>query len=202
VASWLVSKAGVSLPLSYNLVLLALVVLSPLAVYPAVRLLSSNRKDAFIAQTAVLALWYFDPTLRWNWLGGTLAFACTVFLSLLLLAAAVRLAENRMSRASWLVWWLLGPLLFWLHALTFVVLCAPLVWLVLRGRHSFSRQQWLAFVVWPLLVLVVNLPWVIMAVRFAWAKAPSDQFLLGGLAALAGDLLGFAQVDGASTVDR
>ncbi len=202
VASWLLSKSGISLPLSYNYVLLTLTILSPLAVYPAARWLTSNRIDAFIAQLAVLALWYFDPTLRWNWLGGTLAFACTVLLSLLLLASAVRLAENRMSMASWLVWWLLGPLLFWLHTLAFFVLCIPLVWLVLRGRQTFSRQQWLAFLLWPLLVVLVNLPWLITAVRFAWAKAPSDQFLQGGLPALAGDLLGQGRVDGASTVDR
>ena len=42
------------------------------AVYPAVRWLTRNPSDALLAQLAVLALWYFDPTLRWSWLGGTL----------------------------------------------------------------------------------------------------------------------------------
>ncbi|MFZ0546303.1 MAG: hypothetical protein WAM60_12740 [Candidatus Promineifilaceae bacterium] len=200
VSSWLVSKSGVSLPLSYNLVLLAMTLLSPLAIYPAVRWLTSNHTDAFISQLAVLALWYFDPTLRWNWLGGTLAFISSVLLSLLLMGAAVRLAEKRMTNASWLVWWLLGPLLFWVHALAFVLLCLPLFWLVLRGRHTFSRQQWLAFLLWPLLVIFVNLPWLVTAVQFAGTKASSNQFLQGGLPALAGDLLGLGRVDGASTV--
>jgi hypothetical protein len=202
VASWLVSKSGLSLPLSYNFVLLALAVFCPLAVYPAALWLTSKRADAFLAQLAVLALWFFDPTLRWNWLGGTLAFVCAVFLSLLLLAAAVRLVENRMSMASWLVWWLVGPLLFWLHILAFVLLCLPLAWLVLRHRRDFTRQQWLAFLLWPVLVVLVNMPWLVTAVRFFWAKTPSDQFLQGGLPALAGDLFGVGRVDGASTVER
>lgn len=201
VASWLLSKSGLSLPLSYNLVLLALALLAPLAVYPAVRWLTQNSTDAFLAQLAVLTLWYFDPTLRWSWLGGTLVFTCIIFLSLLLLAAAVRLAENRMTKTSRLVWWLVGPLLFWLHGLVFIPLCLPLLWLVVRHRHSLSRRQWLAFVLWPLLVILVNLPWLATAVRFATAKAPSDQFLQGGLPALAGDLLGIGTVDGASSVE-
>ncbi len=202
VASWLLSKTGLSLPLSYNYVLLALAILAPLTVYPAVHWLTNRHSDALIAQFMVLALWYFDPTLRWNWLGGTLAFVCAVFLSLLLIAAAVRLVENRMTLGTWFVWWVVGPLLFWLHILAFILLCLPLVWLVLRNRHTFTRQQWLAFLVWPVLVVLLNLPWLVTAVRFAWAKGPSDQFLQGGLPALAGDLLGQGRVDGASTVDR
>jgi hypothetical protein len=43
---------------------------------------------------------------------------------------------------------------------------------------------------------------LVTAVRFFWAKTPSDQFLQGGLPALAGDLFGVGRVDGASTVDR
>lgn len=201
-ASWALSRTGLSLPLSYNLVLASLVTLTPLSCYPAGRWLGLGRAEALLAQWAGLGLWYLDPAFRWAWQGGTLAFVVVVYLGLLVLAAAVRLAGTEAGRgtplAPWLAWFGLGPLLFWLHALAFALLLLPLS---LLAWQSWPRLAWpgrLIFLLWPPLVILLNLPWLLPALRFAWSNAGSHVFLQGGLPALAADLLGIGYVDGAA----
>lgn len=202
VASWVISQAGLSLPLSYNLVLAATMFLAPLAVYPAAHWLGLSRDDAALAQLAALALWYLDPTLRWGWEGGTFAFLAAVPLALLVTAAAVRLTapEPHPGLAAWLCWFGLGPLLFWLHSLTFGLLLVPLIILSWRRLPSISRRSRLLLLLWPPLVWLVSLPWLIPALRFLWSRTHSNYYLQGGFPALAADLLGIGYVDGASTV--
>ena len=202
VAAFSLSRAGLPLPLSYNLVLVSLMALAPLAVYPAGHWLGLGRGQALLAQLAALGLWYLDPALRWSWQGSTLAFASTVCLSLLVLAAAVHLSrpESSPSPAAWLLWFVLGPLLFWLHAMTFLILLLPLTLWTLRSWRKLSGTQRATLLLWPALVLLANAPWLLGALRFHWARMASNQYLQGGLPALAADLVGLGRVDGASTV--
>lgn len=202
VAAFVLSKTGLSLPLSYNLVLASLMALAPLALYPAGLLFGLGRREALLTQLAALGLWYLDPAFRWSWQGSTLAFASAVCLSLLVLAAAVHLTrpEGRASPAAWLLWFVLGPLLFWLHALTFALLLLPLTLLTLRRWPVLSGRRRAIFLLWPLLVLLLNSPWLLTALRFLPMRVASDQYLQGGLPALSADLLGIGRVDGASTV--
>lgn len=202
VASWALSRAGLPLPLSYNLVLLGLIVLAPLAFYPAARWLGLEPKAAALAQLAALALWYFDPALRWAWQGGTFAFAAAVCAALLVVAAAAQLTApgTPLSKrpALWLAWFGLGAALFWLHALTFVVLLAPLAVLTIQRWPGLGWPRRSIILLWPPLVVLANLPWLLPAWRFAWAGTITDKFLQGGLPALAADLLGLGRVDGAA----
>jgi hypothetical protein len=66
-ASWLLSRTGLSLELSYTLVMAALLLVAPLTIYPAARWLGLAPGSALIAQLVGLALWYIDPALRWSW---------------------------------------------------------------------------------------------------------------------------------------
>lgn len=199
VTSWALSRAGLPLPLAYNLVLLSLMSMAPLAFYPAGRLFGLSPRKAFLGGVAALCLWYLDPALRWRWQGGTLAFASTTCLSLLVLAAAVRLCRpGQVYRSALLIWFGLGPLLFWLHATTFLLLLIPLTTLTLLRWQELVWRQRLYLLLWPPLVLLVTAPWLVTAVRFSSYLAPSNQFLQGGLPALAADVLGIVRVDGAS----
>jgi hypothetical protein len=200
VASWLLSRTPLSLAQSYNVVLVCLIVLAPLAVYPAARWLGLGQGDALAAQLAALGLWYVDPALQWSWQGGTFAFLVAVYIALLVVAAAARLttAAAPAGVAPWLVWFVAGPLLFWLHAFAFALLLVPLVTLTVLRWRGLSRRQRLAIELWPPLVVLVNLPWLITALRYLDTLTRSDQFLQGGLAALKADVLGLGYIDGAS----
>ena len=202
VAAFALSRLGLPLPLSYNLALVSLMALAPLAIYPTSRLLGLGRGDALLAQLAALGLWYLDPAFRWSWQGSTLAFASAVCLSLLVLASAINLTHPERSPApsAWLLWFVLGPLLFWLHALTFFLLLLPLILLTLHRWHVLSGVRRMILIVWPVIVLLANAPWLLAASRFFWARTASGHFLQGGLPALGADLFGIGRVDGASTV--
>lgn len=202
IVAFALSRLGLPLPLGYNLALASIMALAPLAIYPAGLLLGLARRQALLSQLAGLGLWYLDPVFRWSWQGSTLAFASAVCLSLLVLAAAVNLTcrERPPAPTAWLFWFVLGPLLFWLHALTFALLILPLTLLTLRRWRGLSWGRRAPLLLWPLLVLLINAPWLLTALRFSWMKSSSDQYLQGGLPALAADLLGIGRVDGASTV--
>jgi hypothetical protein len=200
VASVGLSRTGLSLAHSYNLVLAGLVVGAPLAVYPAARWLERCRFDAALAQVAALGLWYADPVLIWSWQGGTFAFLAAVFVALLVYAAGVRVTADELPRSPWpwLVWFMGGPLIFWLHAFAFALLLAPLTVLALARWRKIAPRRRLTLALWPPLVVLTCLPWLWPALRFFDTRTRSDHFLQGGLGALAADLLSIGRVDGAS----
>lgn len=96
------------------------------------------------------------------------------------------------------VWFGLGPLLFWLHGLVFFLLVVPLGVLVIGKWRSLDRRGWLILLLWPPLVMLLNLPWLLPMARFLWAQTGTAAYLQGGLPALAADLLGIGFVEGAS----
>ncbi|MGH2538180.1 MAG: hypothetical protein ACRDHL_12355, partial [Candidatus Promineifilaceae bacterium] len=209
VTSWALSKSGLSLPLSYNLTLLAILAAGPLALYPAGRLFGLGRAPALLSQMAGLALWWLDPTLRWVWQGSTLCFSVAVYAAPLVVAAGTRLVAGRGAArprlAIWLLWFGLGGLLLWLHAASALLLALPLLalaWIAIwpRPGRSLRPAGLAALILWPPIVLALSAPWLATAIRFAGTKTTSAQFLQGGLPALAADLLGVGRVDGAENV--
>ena len=191
VATWLLSQIGIPLELSYNLVMTPLLVGAPVLVYPAVRWFGLPKLDAFAAQIAGLALWYFDPLANWFWEGGPLVFLATVYIALLVLAAAIRLVDagSPTSVGAWIVWFVVGPLLFWLHAMSFILLLIPLATLVVQRWRGLDHRKRAVIAIWPPLVVLINLPWIIPFHRFVSLRTASNLHLQGGLSALGSDLL-------------
>ena len=202
-ASWLLSRIGLSLELSYTLVVAALMLVAPLTIYPAARWLGLAPGSALIAQLVGLALWYTDPALRWSWEGSTLAFAAATTIGLLVLAAGSRLMQPgvRPGGGPLVVWLVVGPLLFWLHAFSFFLLLVPLSTLAFVSWSSASRAQRLLLVAWPPLVVSVNLPWLIPFVRFLPYRAASDHFLQGGMPTLLHNLIGRGSDESSASVE-
>lgn len=198
--SWLASQTGVSLALAYNLVLASLLVVAPLLVFPAARWLGLRESDALVAQISALGLWLADPLIGWSWRGGAFTFLVAVLVSLLVLAAAVRITmpATGSARMPLAVWYVVGPLAFWLHSFSFLLLLAPLLVLTAARWRRLRIRQRLHLIAWPPLVLLVSLPWIIPSLQIAGNRDRSDFFLLGGIDALAADLLSIGFIDGAS----
>ena len=189
VASWLIHRLGLSLPHAFNAVIVMLIAIAPLMVYLASRILGLAPATAGLAQLIALMLWYGDPTVRWMWQGGTLAFASAALGSLVAASGFWRWA-SRGDGAWWggALWFLLGALLFWLHPWAFFVLVAPLAIGTLVAWRRWSWRERLVPLLWSGWVLVLNWPWLSLVLRFMATKTSSEQFLQGGLPSLLDDL--------------
>ena len=188
-ASYWLSRAGLSLPLAFNVVMLGLMALAPFAIYTAARVLRLPAATAGLAQWMMLAIWYGDGAVRWMWQGSILAFAAAALGSLVVAAAFWRWASGGAGRGWWsvLLWFGLGPVLFWLHAEVFVTLAVGLgVGLLLFGRR-WTRRAWLVLLGWVVFVIIVNWPWLSPNLQFLYTLAPTTD-LQGGLGQLRYDL--------------
>jgi hypothetical protein len=188
--SYLLSRAGLSLPHAFNLVVLVLMACAPFAIYAAARMLGLLPVAAGLAQWLMLIVWYADGSVRWMWQGSTLAFASAALGSLLVSAAFWKWAAGRAlasstsgaagGRTALLIWFGLGPLLFWLHAETFVVLVVTLGAGTLLFGRRWQRPAWLVLLGWSALVILVNWPWLGPNFRFLYTLAATPD-LQGGL---------------------
>ncbi len=208
VASCLLNRLGPNLPLAYNLVMAALLVCAPFGVFAAARLIGEPARSAGIAQLFGLALWYGDATISWMWRGGGIAFLVAALGSLVVMAAFWRWAGLTQPRlpggepaagtaaemphrwgppAALLTWFVLGPILFWLHAFSFVMLVIPIgPGLLIAWRRLTWRRRVLPFV-WAGWVILLNWPWLGTLLRFLPTRVSSAQFLQGGLSMLLAD---------------
>ncbi len=188
-ASWALARLGIPLPQAFDMLVLSLIALAPFCVYLAARILKLSPRAAGLAQLMALALWYGDPTVRWMWQGGTFAFAAAALGSLAVAAAFWHWAGQReRTTGSQILWFGLGPLLFWLHPWTFFTLVVPLG---TGTALSWSRWTWrarLVVLLWVVWVLLLNWPWLSLILRFMDTKTSSAQFLQGGLSQLLADL--------------
>ena len=191
IASMLLHSLGLSLPHSFNAVVLSLIALAPLSIYASARMLGLRRPAAGLALLLTLLLWYTDPTLRWNWQGGTLAYVSTAFGSVFVVAAFLRWAfpDSAKARTISLAWWFaLGPLLFWLHPWAFFVLLVPLVVGTLQFEQQHQGLSRLIPFAWVGWVLLITAPLLGLILRFLSDRTSSAQFLQGGLLQLLADL--------------
>jgi hypothetical protein len=184
-ASYWLSRAGLSLPHAVNLVMLALMACAPFAIYAAARMLNLSAAAAGLAQWMMLAIWYGDGAVRWMWQGSILAFAAGALGSLVVAAAFWRWAAGGVGagRLSVLIWFGLGPLTFWLHAEAFVILAIALVAGLLFFGRRWSRRAWLVLLAWAAVVMVVNWPWLEPNLRHLYTVSATYD-LQGGLAQL------------------
>ena len=192
--TWLLGRCGLPLALAFNLLLLALMALSPLAVYLAGCLLGLSPPVSILALGLALVLWYGDEAIFWSWQGGKIAFLSASFLGLLTVAAFWRwagLVEQGSpfspALAGWM-WFGLGLFLFWLHPLTFFILAVPLATGVLAAWRGGNWRTRLTPLAWALCVLGVNWPWLRLVLNALPYLLPSSQFLQGGWAQLWVDL--------------
>lgn len=188
-ASYWLSRVGLSLPHAYNVVMLSLMAGAPFAVFATARQLNLSAATAGVAQLMMLTAWYGDGALRWMWQGSILAFAAAALGSLLVAAAFWRWASAAPS-GNWfslVLWFGLGPLLFWLHAEAFVLLALALGCGTLFFGRRWPRRAGFVLLAWAAFVILCNWPWLGADLRFLSDLAPTGD-LQGGLSQLRYDL--------------
>ncbi len=189
VASWTLYRLGIPLPHAFNTVVLSIMALAPFSVYLAARTMGLAPRVAGLAQLTALAVWYGDPTVRWMWQGGVISFAAAALGSLAVAAAFGRWAEQRgKTTESQLLWFGLGPLLFWLHPWAFFMLAVPIGGYLLTSWPRWTWRARLTVLVWVGWVLLLNWPWLSVLLRFLNTKTPSNHYLQGGLPQLLNDV--------------
>ncbi|MEP7358558.1 MAG: hypothetical protein ABI847_15020 [Anaerolineales bacterium] len=184
-ASFGLARLGLSLPHAFNGVMLALMAGAPFAIYAAARLLKLPAPAAGVAQWLMLAAWYADGAVRWMWQGSILTFAAAALGSLVVAAAFWRWAAGGApgGRLSLIVWFGMGPLLFWLHAEAFVILAVTLGLGTLAFGRRWDLRAWLVVVGWVVWVILANWAWLGPDLRQLGTLAPTHD-LQGGLSQL------------------
>jgi hypothetical protein len=187
--SYLLSRLGLSLPHAFNTVVLILMACAPFAIYVTARLLGFSVAGAGLAQWMMLGIWYGDGSVRWMWQGSILAFASAALGSLLVSAAFWKWAASG-AAGGWLnvvIWFGLGPLMFWLHAEAFVILAVTLGAGTMFYGRRWPRYAWLVLFGWATFVIILNWPWLGPNFRFLYTLATTPD-LQGGLSQLRYDL--------------
>lgn len=166
-------ELGVSLPVAFNLFLLASALLMPASLWLAARLIgASARAQAWTVALAAL-LWHFDAQIRFYWGVGMVSFATASHLCVLVLALFWRHLRGPPSRAATAGLFVALPLALLTHAWSFAVLVAPMLGLYLADARRLSPARHLG--VWALAAwsVAVNGYWLLPALAHMELLAPS-----------------------------
>ncbi len=193
--SWLLQCTGIPLDRAFNVVILTLIAIAPFTIYLAARTIGLAASTAGLAQIMALTFWYGDPVVRWMWQGGTVAFAAASAGSLAVAAGFWQWATwSERRRSGALLWFGVGPLLFWIHPWAFFTLGMLLSVGTLVAWRWWTWRMRIVPLLWTGWVLLVNWPWLSLVFRFLFSKTRSNQFLQGGMAELFKDALSLSML--------
>jgi hypothetical protein len=155
-------------------------------VYAGCRCLRLTERESALAVALLLVFWHWGRPLGSHFrYAGMFDFVCVSHLSILVAGLFQRFLEG--SRAAW--WLILGPLAYFIHPTAVVILAAPYACLLLCDRREITRRKLLLFVLWCLIVIVVNSVWIIPLLEYAPAKTETRAFFqTSGARELAGIL--------------
>ncbi|MFQ5854087.1 MAG: hypothetical protein ACE5LU_00375 [Anaerolineae bacterium] len=186
---WVSALSFLGMPLAFNLFIAVVFLSLPWVLHQAAGYLGLSSGARAVVGFLTLALWYLDPSVRWTWQGGILAFVTASALAVLVVAAFLRYLESGGKR-PFITATIAAGLAFLVHASVFFILVVPLaVGLGLYWRQLTS-QRWRTIGLFAAVILLLNVYWLVPAFQFAYIKTNSSQFLQGGLPALWDDLLG------------
>jgi hypothetical protein len=191
--TWALTRIGVPFAHAYNLFVLLVHLLVPLAAFAAARLFRLGRWLSWLAAALAVAIWFFDATTHWSWwLGrvGWAAAAVAVPLALALLHRAVE--DGRIRHAVGLAVMLaLVPLL---HPLAALALLPPLLVVWIARAFVLDRRRHIGLAGALLAALLANAWWIVTAVADAGAAGNFSR-ATGGLSYLYTDLFGLMGAD-------
>jgi hypothetical protein len=154
------SSLGVDRALAFNLFVLLIHLLAPLAIWLAARLYRVGRASELASLALGVLVWHFDSMIHWTWQEGLISFIAVSCFSPLVVALFDRMLETPRLR-FFLPVLILLPLLLLTHVWVFVNLCVPMIWLYLHRRKQLGPRTHL--LVWLLVAAAIggNLFWLI-----------------------------------------
>lgn len=156
-------------------------------VYAGCRLMRFPEREAVFATALMLILWHWGrPYASHYRYAGMFDFVFVSHLSIL----SVGLLRRFLERKTVLWWLIIGPLAYFIHPTAVVILSVPYACVILCGRRSVTLKTSLLFVVWCLIVVVVNSLWIVPLLEYASLKTATKTFFqTAGLGELARVLL-------------
>jgi hypothetical protein len=191
--TWALTRAGVPFAHAYNLFVLLVHLLAPLAVFAAARVFRLDRWTSWLAAALAVAVWFFDATTHWAWWTGRVGWIAAAFTLPLALAFLHRVVQDgRVRHAVGLALTLaLVPLL---HPLAALTLLPPLLAVWISRLRSLDRRRHVCLAAAVVASLLANAWWIVGAVADAGAAGGFTRST-GGLSYLLTDLLGLIGAD-------
>jgi len=191
---WLLGRLGLPPGLAFNLLVIALMLLVPVAGWAAARLLGASPGATLAVVAFFLLLWYLDPAFHWAWGGGTFAFAIAALWAPAGLAALQRVWLAP-SRTTWAVLAFLAVVLPLVHGMAFLLLGLPASIAYLAAFRRLTWRQHIGLIAVVLLALAANAYWLIPLGHFISIKTTFDRFLQASPGLLWQDLIGLGKTE-------
>ncbi len=142
-------------------------------VYFGCRCLRFTEREAILSVAVLLVFWHWGrPYASHFRYAGMFDFLCVSHFSIL--------AVGLFRRFLWgegAVWWLiLGPVAYFIHPTAVVILAVPYVYLILFARREITVRKTLLFMLWCVLVVLVNSVWIVPLLEYAHAKTGTKAF--------------------------
>ena len=142
-------------------------------VYAGSRCLRLTEKEAILSVALLLVYWHWGRPLGSHFrYAGMFDFVCVSHFSILVAGLFQRFLEN--SRAVW--WLILGPVAYFIHPTAVVILAVPYACLLLCDHREITLRKFLLFVVWCVIVIVVNSIWIVPLFEYAQVKTATKAF--------------------------
>jgi hypothetical protein len=182
-------RLGVAPHRAYNLFILLVHLMMPLAIYGSARLFRMGEAAATVATALASACWYFDGFSHWVFWVGMISYGLAGYLAALPIALFYRYVEDRKRQylAATLV---LLVIIHHVHPYSFFILAVPMVALYVWHRRDLTRAEHASVWVVVGLTLLANLWWLRAALRFWHYVLDSAFYLDATLAYLVSDFFG------------
>lgn len=169
------SRLKVAPALAFNLFILLVHLLLPLAGWASARLFGLSRVEALVVHALWLCLWFFDSFVHWAWWVGMITWGFASYGSVLYVALLYRALSDKAAK-----WWLLlalcGAALTLVHPFVVLALSVPCLLMVAKSWRTLSLRDhgWL----WAAVVAAgaTALVWIGPTLRFRHYLTDVDTF--------------------------
>ena len=182
------SGLGVDQAVAYNLFILLVHLLLPLAAWLTAWLLGLGRWARALLVLAWICLWFFDSFFHWIWYCGMISWSAAAYLSPLLMALVYRTVEGGRPRL-WLATALLAALLITVHPFAAFAAALPCAAIYFRDARRLGVAHHLGLALTLVVVVAVQLPWLITANQFSHYLLELVSFLKPPFRAVLSDFL-------------
>ncbi len=142
-------------------------------VYAGCRFLRLTERESILAVALMLVFWHWGrPYASHFRYAGMFDFICVSHLSILVAGSFHRFLEGK-----GVVWWLvLGPLVCFIHPTAVVILAVPYTCLLVFKRRGITIKTVFLFMLWCVVVIVVNSVWIVPLFQYASVKTATNAF--------------------------